>query len=149
MHHTDACVQNNTTANHKGERYWNIFIVMDYKSRRVSTGRGQRLVPGNPEEAADVEVDEQQEGEREPLLNGTAPCVCYCAHLTSSCLHVSELWSCLFAPVKNRWPLLLTPSCESNCHSVSYFVLQVSHCTEHQTGWATNVCHMQERSGNM
>ncbi|KAI3355383.1 hypothetical protein L3Q82_018218 [Scortum barcoo] len=35
-------------------------------------GRGQRLVPGNPEEAADIEVDEEQEGEEEPphILNG-------------------------------------------------------------------------------
>lgn len=35
-------------------------------------GRGQRLVPGNHEEAAGIEVDEEQEGEGEPpnLLNG-------------------------------------------------------------------------------
>ncbi|KAM7390257.1 hypothetical protein PAMA_008434 [Pampus argenteus] len=35
-------------------------------------GRGQRLVPGNPEEAAGIEVDEEQEGEGGPpdLLNG-------------------------------------------------------------------------------
>lgn len=35
-------------------------------------GRGQRLVPGNAEEAAGIEVDEEQEGEEEPpyMLNG-------------------------------------------------------------------------------
>ncbi|XP_010742474.3 uncharacterized protein si:ch73-173p19.1 [Larimichthys crocea] len=35
-------------------------------------GRGQRLVPGNPEEAAGIEVDEEQEGEEElpDVLNG-------------------------------------------------------------------------------
>ncbi|XP_059182590.1 uncharacterized protein si:ch73-173p19.1 [Centropristis striata] len=35
-------------------------------------GRGQRLVPGNPEEAAGIEVDEEQGEEEEPpnLLNG-------------------------------------------------------------------------------
>ncbi|XP_051267049.1 uncharacterized protein si:ch73-173p19.1 [Dicentrarchus labrax] len=35
-------------------------------------GRGQRLVPGNPEAAEGIEVDEEQEGEDEPphMLNG-------------------------------------------------------------------------------
>ncbi|XP_029003667.1 uncharacterized protein si:ch73-173p19.1 isoform X2 [Betta splendens] len=35
-------------------------------------GRGQRLVPGEAEDAAEIEVDEEQEGEEEPpyLLNG-------------------------------------------------------------------------------
>ncbi|XP_040921472.1 uncharacterized protein si:ch73-173p19.1 isoform X2 [Toxotes jaculatrix] len=35
-------------------------------------GRGQRLVPGDPEEAAGIEIDEEQEGEEEPpdMLNG-------------------------------------------------------------------------------
>ncbi|XP_044031816.1 uncharacterized protein si:ch73-173p19.1 [Siniperca chuatsi] len=35
-------------------------------------GRGNRLVPGNAEEAAGIEVDEEQEGEEEPphMLNG-------------------------------------------------------------------------------
>ncbi|GLD69141.1 uncharacterized protein AKAME5_002045400 [Lates japonicus] len=35
-------------------------------------GRGQRLVPGNAEEAVGIEIDEEQEGEEEPphMLNG-------------------------------------------------------------------------------
>lgn len=39
------------------------------------TGRGQRLVPGEAEVAADIEVDEEQEGGNDPpyMLNGTAP----------------------------------------------------------------------------
>ncbi|KAM9839815.1 uncharacterized protein ACBR49_016806 [Aulostomus maculatus] len=35
-----------------------------------SWGRGQRLVPGNPDEAAGVEVNEEEEGEPPHLLNG-------------------------------------------------------------------------------
>lgn len=63
-----------------GDRIWG-FIVKPFLVtsslnpwHSYSTGRGQRLVPGEAEDAAEVEVDEEQ-GEEEPpyLLNGAVP----------------------------------------------------------------------------
>lgn len=53
----------------------NSCLVIRWHFWCCSTGRGQRLVPGNAEEAAGIEIDEEQDAEEEPpnLLNGTVP----------------------------------------------------------------------------
>ena len=50
-------------------------LVIRWQCWCCSTGRGQRLVPGNAEDAAGIEMDEEQDAEEEPPnpLNGTVP----------------------------------------------------------------------------
>lgn len=90
--------------------HWTLFkhdlhtcLVIIWLSWCCSSGRGQKLIPANAEDAVGIDVDEEQEGEEEPplMLNGTAPCV----------------WGCCRNPISPLTHILLAFSLSPFIHS--------------------------------
>lgn len=128
-----------------------------------STGRGQRLVPGNAEEAGGIEIDEEQDPEEEPpnLLNGTVPSALSGVTADTSFLlwptfslqpHCLHLFTCatenfLFSLVRNKW-------CSVSLSTIGVTFIQphticyVSLWAYRTLDWLTSyVCHMWDRLG--